>query len=90
MSLQQYGPHGNVPGQAALALRPPALSVQRITMEESAIEKRERARRYRHIATMLSDRRMVDQLIATAEQLEHDADKNVGKIGGPEKGQDAS
>ena len=56
-------------------------------MGELPAEKRDRAKRYRNIAQMVSDRGVVEHLIAAAEELERDADKNAAENGYFEEGQ---
>ena len=45
-------------------------------MEEMVVERLARARRYRNIARIITDSRVVGHLIDTAEKLERDADRS--------------
>ena len=53
-------------------------------MEESPAEKRDRAKRYRGLALMVTDRCLVEHLNGAADELEHDADKSAAENRDPE------
>ena len=59
-------------------------------MEETTAEKLARAQRYRNIARMVTDSRVVGHLIDAAEKLERDADRHADENGDTEERKDAA
>lgn len=61
-------------------------------MDEPAAEKIARAKRYRKLAETISDQRLVENLMATADQLEREVDKanRSDETGDPKLGEEAS